>query len=171
MKKILFFLSITCFFLGCDEGKVPPEKTFEMPQPVDTTGSRYQDTVSLTIKAVGNTMSDIAYEPKEITVPVNSTVEISLINESTAEGMSHNIVFIQMGTGAEIASEGLVSGEEKNYIPENENVIAGSEIALPGQTVKLTFTAPQAGSYHYICTYPGHYPQMIGRMNVVETIP
>ncbi|MDQ3191375.1 MAG: plastocyanin/azurin family copper-binding protein [Bacteroidota bacterium] len=171
MKKLLFFLSVIFLFVGCDESTVPPEKTFSMPQAVDTSQTK-QETINLTIKTIGNTMSDIAFDPKEIVVPVNSKVKITLTNESQGEEMNHNIVFIKMGTGDEVAREGLAIGAKKNYIPDNPNVIAGSEIALPGQTVQLQFNAPKAGSYHYICTFPGHYPQMIGRMKVVvETFP
>jgi azurin len=31
----------------------------------------------------------------------------------------------------------------------------------------VTFTAPAAGDYPYICTFPGHYMTMRGVMHVV----
>ncbi|HET6242943.1 MAG: hypothetical protein H0V01_14755 [Bacteroidetes bacterium] len=168
MKKIIFVLSTSLLLTSCEEGKVPPEKTFNMPQPLDSQNNGQLQTVSLTIKAIGNNMTAIAFEPKEIEVHVNSIIEITLINESTVEGMNHNIVFVELGSGAEVSAEGLAIGPEKEYIPNNPKVIAGSKVALPGETIQMHFSAPKAGSYHFICTYPGHYPQMIGRMNVVQ---
>jgi plastocyanin len=39
-------------------------------------------------------------------------------------------------------------------------------MAEPGKTVTFEFTAPEAGTYTYICTYPGHWMKMQGTLIV-----
>jgi azurin len=41
-------------------------------------------------------------------------------------------------------------------------VIAHTPMAKPGETTEVTFTAPAAGTYPFICTVPGHYMLMKG---------
>jgi len=42
------------------------------------------------------------------------------------------------------------------------DVIAASDLAMPGETVVLEFKAPSKGNYEYLCTYPGHGEIMRG---------
>jgi azurin len=38
------------------------------------------------------------------------------------------------------------------------DVIASTELAGPGETVEVSFKAPTAaGSYPFMCTFPGHF--------------
>jgi len=89
-----------------------------------------------------------------------------MINQNTAEGMLHNWVLVKLGSGQEVATAAIEAGTAKNYIPENANIIAASGLAKPKETITLDFIAPAAGSYNYICTYPGHFPAMIGKLIV-----
>jgi azurin len=41
--------------------------------------------------------------------------------------------------------------------PEDaDKVIAATKMLGPGETDTVSFTAPAAGTYDYICTFPGH---------------
>ena len=67
-----------------------------------------------------------------------------------------------------VGQAGLMAGPP-DYVPEDDAIIAYTEMAAPGETVSMTFTAPsEPGEYRYICTYPGHYGVMQGMMVVVE---
>jgi azurin len=62
-----------------------------------------------------------------------------------------------------------MSAASNAYVPEDDAVLAATDLAKPGETVTLTFTAPnEPGEYAYICTFPGHYAMMQGVMRVVE---
>ena len=121
---------------------------------------------NITVKVTGNTMADMAYEPTSLTVKAGDRVTLTLENTNTMEGMLHNIVLVKLGSGQEVATAGISAGMEKNYVPENSNVLAASGLAKPNETIKLEFVAPATGSYNYICTYPGHFPKMIGKLYV-----
>ena len=58
--------------------------------------------------------------------------------------------------------EAIQSGMSSKYIPNNSNVIAGSDLANPGETIILEFDAPKKGNYEFLCTYPGHSEMMRG---------
>lgn len=115
-----------------------------------------------TINAVGNTMADMTYDTREIKVVAGSKVTLNLVNQGTDGAMLHNLVIVKQGTEKEVAMEGLNYKETNYFNPQNTNIIAGTAIANPGATVKLEFTAPEAGTYTYICTYPGHWMKMQG---------
>jgi azurin len=120
----------------------------------------------LTIKVIGNSMADMGYEPTSSTVKAGDKVTLTLINTNTMEGMLHNWVLVKLGSGQEVATAAVAAGMDKNYIPENPNVIAASPLAKPNETVSFEFTAPAAGQYNYICTFPGHFPKMVGKLIV-----
>ena len=62
-----------------------------------------------------------------------------------------------------------VAAAATDYIPADmeSQVIAHTAMSNPGQTVEVTFTAPeQAGDYPFLCTFPGHFATMQGTMHV-----
>jgi len=158
MKKITLIISVT-FFLSCgpsaNDNKLPKEKS---NLELDNTE---QKTEKFTIRAIGNTMAEMKFDVPNITVNEGSKVKITLINEGSDASMLHNIVFINYGTRKEIAMQALESASTK-YIPNNINVIAGSDLANPGETIILEFNAPKKGNYEFLCTYPGHAEMMRG---------
>ncbi|MEQ8623404.1 MAG: plastocyanin/azurin family copper-binding protein [Vicingaceae bacterium] len=125
-----------------------------------------KEVIEITLSATGEAMNEIAYEPKSLSVPANSRVKLTFNNKSSAEGMLHNFVLVELGSGQEIASAGIKAGKENEFIPEDDRIFANTTMTQMGETVTIEFDAPAKGSYHYICTYPGHYPNMIGRFNV-----
>jgi azurin len=48
--------------------------------------------------------------------------------------------------------------QAENYLPPDQadKVIVSSKLLGPGESDTVTFTAPAAGTYDYICTFPGH---------------
>ena len=122
----------------------------------------------VTVKAVGNTMSEMAFEPATLEIPKGVKVVLTLVNEGEDIAMQHNIVFVNFGKGEEVAQEGVVAGPKKNYVSDNANVLAASEIAEPGETITFEFVSPESGSFQYICTYPGHFPKMVGSVELVD---
>ncbi len=113
--------------------------------------------VSLKLKAVGETMTTMAYEPTRLEVPVGSVVTLVLENTATSEAMIHNVVVIKAGKQTEVSEAALEAGSSADFVPENDNIIAATSLAKPGETVEVTFNAPdKPGTYQFICTYPGH---------------
>lgn len=134
-----------------------------------SSGQQVQQGVSsmqFALNAIGNTMADMDYDIKELRVAAGAEVTISLTNRGTDGAMLHNIVIVKQGAEKEVAMEGISLKEQNYFNQQNPNVIAGSAIANPGTTVTLRFTAPEKGSYTYLCTYPGHWMKMQGTLIV-----
>jgi azurin len=121
----------------------------------------------LTIKPAGNQMK---YEQEEFTVEAGSEVTLTFDNVATSPAMKHNVVILN-GTGDDMVQRvgtAALQAAENEYIPEDDAVLAATDLADPGETVTMTFTAPsEPGTYTYICTFPGHYMMMQGTMTVV----
>ena len=138
------------------------EKTINDNQTKTELTKSEQKIEEFTVRALGNTMAEMKFDIPNITAKEGSKVKITLINESMDPAMIHNIVFIEYGTRKEIAMEAIESGMSSKYIPNNSNVIAGSDLANPGETIIFEFDAPKKGNYEFVCTYPGHSEMMRG---------
>jgi len=78
-------------------------------------------------------MVDIAFNPKELTIPANQDVTITLVNNGAA---LHNFSIT----------------DHKNDGLQNLNISVNVD---PGQTQTVTINAP-AGDYYFFCNVPGH---------------
>ncbi|MEX1189320.1 MAG: plastocyanin/azurin family copper-binding protein [Bacteroidia bacterium] len=169
MKKLLLFAFPVAFlFSSCGGSQEPVSEGQNQEQPAENQSA--EDSTpgesTISIKVIGNSMADMAYEPASAAVKAGDKVTLTLINENSAEGMLHNWILVKLGSGQEVATAAIAAGADKAYVPENENIIAASALANPNETITLEFTAPAVGSYNYICTYPGHFPKMIGKLIV-----
>lgn len=163
MKKIIIASMALALIYACGDSN--SNKTPESTAATTETAAPAEEakTVEFTVNAIGNTMADMDYDTKEIKVKAGSTVKVNLTNQGTDASMLHNIVFVKQGSEKEVATEGINLKDQNYFNPQNANVIAGSAVASPGATVTVEFTAPtEAGTYAYICTYPGHWMKMQG---------
>lgn len=108
--------------------------------------------------------ADLSYDITEIRAQAGSELTIKYLNTST---MPHNIVFVNSEGDINPVGVAALQAYENDYIPENEmeKIFGNTSLAVPGDTVEVTITVPEeTGSYPYICTYPGHFTQMQGRL-------
>lgn len=123
-----------------------------------------QPDATVTITPVGNQM---AFEQTEFTVEAGQTVEIIFENTADSPAMKHNVLVLNSDDDAVVNRVGQAALSEPDFVPDDEAVIAATDVADPGETVSVTFTAPSApGTYTYVCTFPGHYSMMQGTMIV-----
>ena len=133
--------------------------TPEAPPPFDGPA------LDVTLTPVGNTM---AFEQTEITAAPGQTVRLTFENTADNPAMSHNVVVLHAGTDVNAFGQAAMSAEATEYIPAEmaDRAIAHTAVAAPGETVTVEFTAPAAGTYTYVCTFPGHYMMMTGTLTV-----
>ena len=158
----LTLLILTCALFACNNKQ---SKQASTEAKIDQSQEETKEIVEIKVSAIGESMAEIAFEPKNITIQANSRIRLVLENKSSAEGMLHNFVLVELGSGAEISSAGIKAGAKNQFVPKDKRVIANTAVCKMGETVTVEFDAPAKGSYHYICTYPGHI-NMIGRLNV-----
>ena len=124
------------------------------------------------ITITGN--DSMQFDTKEFTVKAGKKVELTFKNVGKLPkiAMGHNLVILKEGVnplkfGQKIMGMGA---SPTNPLPKEclEEVIAATKLLGPGESDKITFTAPsKPGFYQFICSFPGHYAIMRGVM-VVE---
>jgi azurin len=86
--------------------------------------------------------------------------EIALTFHNGAKTTPHNWLLIGGDDYAaiEVNAAGMASGEAAGYIPDDPRIIARTAgLVKGGQSETVMFTAPAAGTYVYVCTFPGHF--------------
>ena len=122
----------------------------------------------MTLRALGNTLQEAAYDPDTLEVKAGALVKLQLVNEGHEQSMFHNVIFTYPDKYKLVATEGAKIGSSGNYTPQDSSlVIAASPMTKPGQTVELDFKAPlKPGVYEFVCSYPNHYEKMHGKLLV-----
>ena len=129
---------------------------------IGLTGCFGPKATTITIQPDGNKM---AYLTTEFTVKAGESIRLVMDNTATIEVMKHNIVVLN--DASKVTEVGTQALTEADYIPDNPAIIAATPMADAGAQSEVTFTAPSTpGEYVFICTYPGHYMMMKGKMIV-----
>ncbi len=184
MKKYMYFeVPFALFFLvlialtGCGSNEAPAQKEeekataadmFKDDRPVYDSGAINPDAAvnSITVIASGNTMSEMKYDQKVITVKSGTTIKFKLINTSKDAAMPHNWVLVHAGKAEVVATAGINAGKDASYVPDSKDVLIATKLLGPGEETEITFPAPPAGKYQFVCTYPGHWSIMNGEFIV-----
>jgi azurin len=115
--------------------------------------------------------------PRTVTIGVDDTMKYSVTSITAAPGeklrvvvkstgklakamMAHNFVLLKKDTDAAGFIKAGLADKATDFIAasEKDKVLAATPMAGAGETVEVTFTAPDAkGSYPYVCTFPGHF--------------
>ena len=84
------------------------------------------------------------------------------------EAMGHNWVLLKAGTDPMAFGAASMTAKDNNYIGASvkDQVIASIKILGPKETADVTFKAPAAGEYPFICSFPGHVALMKGTLIV-----
>ncbi|MEO1174232.1 MAG: azurin [Myxococcota bacterium] len=112
----------------------------------------------------------IKYDVTEIKVKSGSTVEVTIehTGKLPKEAMGHNFVLLKQGTDMAKFANAAMLATATQYVPEDmkDSVIAHTKVVGGGESDTITFTAPAPGEYGYLCSFPGHYANMNGKMIV-----
>lgn len=84
------------------------------------------------------------------------------------EAMGHNWVLLKTGTDPMAFGAASMTAKDTDYIAPSlkDQVIAFIPILGPKQKGEITFKAPAAGEYPFICSFPGHVALMKGMLVV-----
>lgn len=129
--------------------------------------------ISVRVIRLSTVYEEMRYDKPYFAVEAGRAVQIILYNDDL---MPHNLVITAPGRMREIGQTASKMPQDpaagdKQYVPASPHVLASTPLIAPGQTVRLTFNAPQEpGEYPYVCTFPGHWLRMYGVMVVVEDL-
>lgn len=130
------------------------------------------DVAELTIE--GN--DTMQFNKDRLTVEAGQMVRLTLehVGQQPAQAMGHNVVVLEQGENA-VAFGGAVGQEggnlDNDYLPVEmrDRVIAFTDMIGGGETTTVEFKAPEEpGEYPFLCSFPGHFAQMNGVLEVQE---
>ena len=182
LSKIVIFMA-TLLLLSCGDEKKDEERitigeegtlqqmdtsdepSMEAEDRDDMSNENDNDVVELSIS--GN--DQMKFNKNELKVKAGQTVKLTLkhTGQMSKEVMGHNFVLLKKGTELSEFAQKASQANGNDYIPEGtDQVIAHTKIIGGGEETTITFEAPQAGTYDFICSFPGHWIQMQGKFIV-----
>lgn len=124
-----------------------------------------QTTTKITVES----SDQMKYNVSQIKVKAGQSITLTLkhTGKMPVEAMGHNLVILQRGTDVAAFANLAARAKSTGYIPAgSKQVIAATKVIGGGQTTTITFTAPAKGIYDFICSFPGHYGIMKGKLIV-----
>jgi azurin len=173
--KIIVALGLL-FLVSCGKDQQPntPQSTSKETK-LETTKNKTEDktNVVLDAKGVANvtiTSNDgMRFDVRKINVSSGQKVRVTLTHTGKLDKriMGHNVVFLTNGVKPSAFAVKAAAARDNDYIPEGTTeVIAHTKMIGGGETTVIEFIAPEAGTYNYICSFPGHYAMMKGKLIV-----
>ena len=113
-----------------------------------------------TIELTGG--DDMKFNLTKIEAKPGETLRVVLKSIGTIPkvAMGHNFVLIKLGSDVAEFIKASMNASATEYVPQDlkAQIVGATKLAGPAETVEVTFKVPaKAGSYPYLCTFPGHY--------------
>jgi len=173
-KSILFLVFIMLTTISCKNDKktetVPETKTEEVveePKAEETVAETTTESSNGTLEIAGD--DTMKFDKSELKAKAGQKVTLILTHtgKMAKNVMGHNWVLLKQGTDIDdFGAKAVAAGLDKEHIPEGDHVIASTKVIGGGESVSITFDAPAAGTYDFICSFPGHYSMMKGKFIV-----
>ena len=174
MKHILFIVISLSILVSC--GKNKKEGTSEkakIESPKKTEILKNKSNVEVDSDGVANvliTTNDIMkFNIKKFTVKAGQKVKLTLTHTGKLDKkiMGHNVVILNKGVKSSLFASKAAASKDNDYIPEGTtDVVAHTKMIGGGETTTIEFTAPEAGTYDFICSFPAHFAMMKGKFIV-----
>ena len=115
------------------------------------------------------------YDTKRLVVAAGKPFQVVFENP---DALAHNLVFVQPDTAQAVSTAvqtqlpTKLDAQGRAYLPDNDPRVWGaSKLLEPGQQETLNLTAPTvAGIYEFVCTFPGHWSIMRGKLIVTKDV-
>ena len=131
--------------------------------------------LGVSVFVVKTVHEQMRYDTTRIVVEKGKPFEIIVEN---MDAMPHNFVIVDGGARQAIAEAVQTDRPDKHdkkgrpYVPENDRrVHEATKLIEPGQKETIKWTAPnREGEYEYVCTFPGHWMIMWGKIIVTKDV-
>ncbi len=114
-------------------------------------------------------LTGLKYDKTRISASPGERISLTLENTDV---MPHNWVMVRYEGYTNVGEKADLmvndpSAIEKQYIPEDRDILHHTRLLNPGESTTIHFNAPVApGHYPFLCTFPGHWQVMRGYLIV-----
>jgi azurin len=180
MKRLFFVPAVAAMmFLASCGGNETKESTdttttdtaaTEAPAAAETPGSDIPgiNDVAVTDHIELQGSDDMKYDKTLFKIKAGQDVKLTLKNvgKLPKESMAHNVVVLAQGTDVQAFGEAAVKDKANDHIPAAmaTDVIAHTKLLGPGESDEITFKVADPGVYEFICSFPGHFGTMRGKI-------
>ncbi len=148
-------------------GQMPPENAARLRKELRGLG--------VSVYVVKTVREQMRYDTPRLVVAAGKPFEVIFEN---VDAMAHNFVVVEPGTRQAVADSvatmkpDQLDKEGRAYFPpKDKRVLDGTRLIEPGQKETLKMMAPnQEGEYEYVCTFPGHWMIMYGKLVVTKDV-
>lgn len=146
-----------------------------LPPSVGTPIRRELRNLGVSVFVIKTVREQMRYDTARIVVEAGKPFEVIFENEDM---MPHNIVFVQptsrqaVAESAQLMKMDQLDRQGRAFIPKDDKrILEASKLLEAGQKQRLRIEAPKTpGEYEYVCTFPGHWMIMWGKMVVVKDV-
>ena len=161
--KFLYPFIFLCSFLifSC-------QNTNEKEQSKMKSSTKQQMSLEKEIKIILNSDDLMRFDKNMLLVQSGQKITLTLnhIGKMDKLIMGHNFVLLKKDVDVMAFAEKAVLAKKNEYIPEGDEVIVYTKLLGGGESDTITFDAPEKGYYTFLCTFPGHWGLMKGKLVV-----
>jgi len=174
-RTYLYILTISFFLAACGQGNGSQDQqdstAVAKTAETDTASVPGIEKVPLTDTISLKANDDMHFDKDLFKIKRDKKIILRLINIGSQAGkpMLHNVVILNKGTDISNFADDARKAEKDQYIPPSfaASIIAHTKPVIAGKSDEVEFTIAQPGVYDFICSYPGHWGTMQGKI-VVE---
>lgn len=166
MKKFLTIMALAGLMMSCGGGDEKKEDKESVKIGSKKT-TKKDDGNSVNLALAGDDL--MKYDKSELKVKAGQKVTLTLRHTGKIgkKIMGHNFVLLKEGTSIPtFSAAAATAGEAKDWIANEDQIIAHTKMIGGGQSAQVSFDAPAPGVYDYICSFPGHSGLMKGKFIV-----
>ena len=155
---------------SCGPKKEKKKEKFEYKRTqVEKKNNEIDNNIDQT-KIVLNSFDNMMYDKKVIEAKSGKSILLILNHKGKIgkEFMGHNFILLKIGTDVDDFAKRAVKAKNTDYIPDGNETIAYTKMIGGGESTSVSFQIQEPGEYEFICSFPGHYNLMRGKLIVTD---
>ena len=144
------------------------QNTNEKKQSKMKSSTKDQTIVEKEIEIILNSDDLMRFDKNMLVVQSGQKITLTLNHTGKMDKsiMGHNFVLLKKDVDVTAFAEKAILAKNNEYIPEGDEVIVYTKLLGGGESDTIIFDAPEKGYYTYLCTFPGHWGLMKGKLIV-----
>ena len=167
-KLILVFAAALA--ISCGDSKKEEKTDMKIGTQVEETATPIETNDSAVAEVTIEGNDQMKFNKSEIRVKAGQKVKLTLKHVGKMEEtvMGHNWALLTADADMAAVGQASAMAAATDYIPADmkDKFIVHTEMIGGGETTTIEFDAPAAGTYTFMCTFPGHYALMQGKFIV-----
>jgi len=172
MKPIYLYILFALLIISCKQGdgnqntqeNVGTENTEENIETTVPGIEKLEFTDSIYLAANQN----MRFDKDLFRIKAGNKIILNFKNTEAKSEMSmlHNVVVLNKGTDIVDFTEEAAKASADQYIPSKfaSSIISHTRAISGQESEQIEFTIPEPGVYYFICSYPGHWGTMQGKI-------